>query len=142
MANQSTFPPRMVVCVGAVVLQNERALFIRQTYGTYKGRWSIPWGFSNDDNGFPEAPDKAVVREVLEEAGVTAVIQGFLGIQNDTPVINGKKEPWLYLLFQCQHQSGTPTPDGKETDAACYLSFSEMDAFSEEIEPFSKWLVN
>jgi ADP-ribose pyrophosphatase YjhB (NUDIX family) len=140
MSIQNTLPPRMVVCIGAVVLNNNRALFIRQTYGVYKGRWSIPWGFSDNDAGFPEAPDKAAVREVQEEAGITAVVTGFLGIQNDTNPINGQKEPWLYLLFQCQHQSGSPTADGKETDSATYLSLSEIASFTEEIEPFSLWL--
>ncbi len=133
-------PPKMVVCVGAVVLQQERVLFVRQTYGVYKGRWTIPWGFVCDEDGMPQSPDEAVLREVKEEAGVTAVITGLLGIQNDVNLTGVRDEPWLYVLFQCRHQNGIPTPDGQETDAAVYLSLAEMDSFTEEIEPFSNWL--
>ena len=133
-------PPKMVVCVGAVVLQNRRVLFVRQTYGAYNGRWTIPWGFVCDEDGMPEPPDVAALREVQEEAGVTAVITGLLGIQNDVHRTGNRDEPWLYVLFQCEHQHGVPTPDGSETDAAVYLSLAEMDSFTEEIEPFSNWL--
>ena len=133
-------PPKMVVCVGAVVLQGERALFVRQTYGVYKGRWSMPWGFACDEDGMPQPPDVAALNEVKEEAGITAVITGLLGIQNNIHQTGSRDEPWLYVLFQCRHQDGVPTPDGQETDDAKYLSLAEMDSFSEEIEPFSDWL--
>ena len=137
-------PPKMVVCVGAVVLQQDRVLFVRQTYGAYKGRWTIPWGFVCDEDGTPQPPDVAALREVREEAGVTAVITGLLGMQNDANRSGSRSgcrdEPWLYVLFQCRHLDGIPTPDGQETDAAVYLSLAEMDSFAEEIEPFSNWL--
>ncbi|KAA3661128.1 MAG: NUDIX hydrolase [Chloroflexi bacterium] len=133
-------PPKMVVCVGAVVLQQARVLLVRQTYGVYKGRWTIPWGFVCDEDGMPQPPDVAAVREVQEEAGVTAVITALLGIQNDIVRTGSRDEPWLYVLFQCRHQDGIPTPDGQETDAAVYLSLAEMDSFNGEIEPFSNWL--
>ena len=135
MSQTSNFLPKMVVCVGAVVLKEDKALFIRQTYGVYKGQWSIPWGFC-DDAGAPEAPEKVALREVKEEAGITAVSPQLLGIQND----RHQGEAWLYVLFQCQHRTGTPTPDGKETDAAIYLTLDQINSFSEIIEPFSKWL--
>ena len=131
-----SFPPRMVVCVGAVVLKENKVLFVRQTYGTYKGQWSIPWGFSNLDDGTPQAPHETAVRETLEEAGIIAEVDGLIGIQND--VVNG--EAWLYLLFLCHHVAGQPTPDNHETDAAVYLSLDEMETFPEVIEPLVKWL--
>ena len=131
-----SFPPKMVVCVGAVVIKDDKALFVRQTYGTYKGQWSIPWGFSNLEDGTPQAPHETAVRETLEEAGITAEVEGLIGIQND--VVNG--EAWLYLLFLCHHVNGEPTPDGYETDAAVYLSFDEMKTFPEQIEALSLWL--
>ncbi len=140
MSQTPPFPPKMVVCVGAVVLKEAKVLFIRQTYGVYKGRWSIPWGFCCDDDGVPEPPQVAALREVKEEAGITAVSPTLLGIQNDSQSTNGRDEAWLYILFQCQHHTGTPTPDGVETDAAAYLTLNEIDNFDEEIEPFSKWL--
>ncbi len=65
--NSTDWSPRMVVCVGAVVLQGERVLFVRQAQGhPLEGRWSIPWGIV--DPG--ESPDAAALRETREESGV------------------------------------------------------------------------
>lgn len=136
----SKLPPKMVVCVGAVVLRQQQALFVRQTYGYYNGQWSIPWGFVCDDDGHPQHPEVAAVNEVRAEAGITAVVEGLLGIQNNTHLTGERSEPWVYLLFQCRHQAGEPKPDGYETDAAAYLSPGEIINFSETIEPFSRWL--
>jgi hypothetical protein len=45
------------------------------------------------------------------------------------------------LLFLCQHVSGVPTDDGgHETDAAAYLSLTDLDNWTEPIDPFCSWL--
>ncbi|GAB4440763.1 MAG: hypothetical protein Kow00120_09020 [Anaerolineae bacterium] len=128
--------PCIVACVGAVVLRDARALFVRQTYGSLKGQWSIPWGYvQGDDAGDP--PDVAALRETREESGVTAQVEGLLGIQNHTTQAG---EPRVYFLFLCRHVSGEPTPDGYETDRAAYFSLEELDALEEPIDPFCAWL--
>ena len=108
---KSFFPPQITVCVGAVVLQRNKVLFVRQTYGGLKGRWSLPWGLVDGKNadGTLETPDTATIREIQEEAGIVAKVQGLLGIQNHSN--NGK--PQLYIVFLCQHFSGEPTPDNQ-----------------------------
>lgn len=127
------WPPRMVVCVGAVVLQGSRALFVRQAKGhSLEGQWSIPWGLV--DPG--ESPDTAALRETQEEGGIIAEMKGLLGIQNL------RKEGWLAIVFLCRHVSGVPTSDGGvETDRAAYFSPDEMEAFDEPFEPWCEWLV-
>lgn len=122
-----------VVCVGTVVLQGNRTLFVRQATGhPLEGQWSIPWGIL--DPG--ESPDAAALRETLEEGGVTARIEGLLGIQNL------RREGWAAIIFLCRHVSGVPVSDGGiETDAARYFSLEEMDAFDEPFEPWCEWLV-
>jgi ADP-ribose pyrophosphatase YjhB (NUDIX family) len=119
--------------VGTVVLQEERALFVRQARGhPLEGQWSIPWGLV--DPG--ESPDAAALRETLEEGGISASIEGLLGVQNL------RQEGWVAVLFLCRHVSGTPTPDGGvETDGARYFSLEEMDTFDEPFEPWCEWLV-
>jgi ADP-ribose pyrophosphatase YjhB (NUDIX family) len=123
-----------VVCVGTVVLQGERALFVRQAKGhPLEGLWSIPWGIL--DPG--ESPDAAALRETLEEGGVAATAVGLLGVQNL------RQEGWVAIIFLCRHVSGMPTPDGGiETDGAAYFSLEEMDAFDEPFEPWCEWLVH
>ena len=43
MTNENAWPPKMAVCVGTVVLKDDKVLLIRQAKGTsLEGRWSIP----------------------------------------------------------------------------------------------------
>ena len=75
-SNVSAWPPTMVVCVGAVVLRGEHVLLVRQAEGhSLAGQWSIPWGFV--DPG--EFPHEAALREIYEESGINAEIEGLLG---------------------------------------------------------------
>jgi len=129
----SSASPATVICVGTVILQGERALFVRQAKGhPLEGQWSIPWGIP--DPG--ESPDAAALRETLEEGGITAATDGLLGMQNL------RREGWVAIIFLCLHVSGAPTSDGGiETDGAAYFSLEEMDAFDEPFEPWCEWLV-
>ncbi len=125
------FPPRKVVCVGAVVLRGEKVLFIRQAAGqSLAGKWSIPWGFVETD----EAPEDAALRETLEESGVSASIVGFLGFQN----LN--QTGWIGMIFLCRHESGEPQADGVETDDARYLGVDELDALGNAALTWCAWL--
>ncbi len=119
--------PRMSVAVGAVVRRGGRVLIVRQTYGWMKGQWGLPTGFV--DRG--ERPDAAAVREVREEAGIVAALEGLAGIA----LVDWEGDPQLYLAFRCRHVEGEPVPDGVENDRATFLSPAEMDAFEEPIEP-------
>ena len=123
-----------VVCVGAVVRRADRVLLVRQSQGhSLEGQWTIPWG----QIGNGESPTTAVLREISEEAGVLAQVEGLLGIQ-ELP------EPWLGmigLLFLCAHEDGEPVPDQRETDAAQYVAADQLETMSDTIEPLSAWLV-
>lgn len=135
----SDFPPRITVCVGAVVLQKDKVLFVRQAYGSEKGQWSIPWGFveGNKPDGSLEPPNIAAIRETQEEAGVIAEVEGLLGIQNQR---RRQGQLQVNLLYLCRHVSGEPTPDNRETDKAAYFSLDEMNTLDEPFLEFCKWL--
>ncbi len=126
------WPPRHVICAGMVVVQKGRVLLIRQAPGTsLAGQWSIPWGLVDEG----ETADKAAVRETLEEGGITANIQGLLGIHYVS---------WRFataIIFLGHHISGIPTADHIETDAAVYFSQDDLAALDEPIEPWTEWLV-
>jgi len=128
-----------MLCVGAVVLRGEKVLFVRQTYGKLRGKWSLPWGFVDGigPNGCPEPPDEAAIRETDEEAGVAARVEGLLGIQNHG---TGEGKLGLYILYLCHHVSGEPTPDHHETDRAAYFSLDEMASFDEPFDEFCAWI--
>ncbi len=139
VAKQKDFiPPRITLCVGAVVLRDNQVLFVRQTYGGLKGKWSLPWGFVDGikTDGSLEPPELAAIREIREEAGVVAEVEGLLGIQNHCH----EGEPRLYLLFLCRHIRGEPIPDNHETDKAGYFSLDGMERFNESFDEFCEWL--
>lgn len=128
----STWPPRLVVCTGAVVLNGDCALFIRQAQGhSLAGQYSIPWGLVEPD----ETPHEAALRETREEAGIDAEVMGLIGLQ----ILHDPG--WLALIFLCRHLGGTPKPDGVETDQATYYSLDELLTFPYPIEPWCRWLV-
>ncbi len=123
-----------VVCVGAVVRKKGSVLLVRQSPGhSLESQWTIPWG--QIDRG--ESPTTAVLREITEEASVTARVEGLLGVQ-ELP------EPWLGMigiLFLCTHVDGRPDPDNRETDAAQYFDADQLDSIADSLEPLSAWLV-
>ena len=118
--------------MGAVVLLDDRVLFIRQAPGhSLEGQWSIPWGIVEPG----ESPAEAAARESHEEAGVDVRVEGLLGIQ-DLP-----ESGWLAIAFLCRYRYGEPTPDGRETDDARFLTRAEIERLEEPFEPWCKWLV-
>ena len=122
-----------VVCVGGIVRKGTGLLLVRQSSGhSLEGQWTIPWGAIEPG----ESPTDAVVREIREESGIIAEVDGLVGLQ-ELP------EPWLGMigiLFLCRHTAGNPVPDMRETDAARYFDADELARLHEPIEPLSKWL--
>jgi len=126
--------PETVVCIGAIVKKESRVLLVRQAAGhSLAGQWTIPWG--RLERG--ESAAAAALREVMEESGVVAKVEGLLGVQE----LPSRWQGWLAIVYQCQHVSGEAVPDGRETDAARYFSEEELDSLVEPIEPWSEWLV-
>jgi ADP-ribose pyrophosphatase YjhB (NUDIX family) len=130
-----------VVCVGAVVLDGDRVLLVRQSPGhSLAGQWTIPWGRLEPG----ESPMAAAVRETLEEGGIASTVQGLLGVQE----LPAPWEGWLALIYLCRPAASdvaaptgsSPNPQDPEADAAAYLSLAEVAEWPEPIEPLSAWL--
>ncbi|WP_420640605.1 NUDIX domain-containing protein [Candidatus Leptofilum sp.] len=130
----SDWPPKKVVCVGTIVRKENKVLWIRQAKGaSLAGQWSIPWGIVEAN----EQPEEAALRETLEEGGIAAAIDGFIGYQNFT------WQGMIGLIYLCHHVEGVPTSDGHETDQAGYFSLAELEALQLQapIDPWCLWLV-
>ena len=124
-------PPKLFVCVGSVVLNDDQVLFIRQAKGeSLETQWSIPWGFVDSN----ETPEEAAIRETLEESGIHAKVVGFLGFQN-LP-----QTGWIGLVFLCHHLGGIPKADNIETDKAVYFSKDELLNLDQPVEQWCKWI--
>lgn len=123
-----------VVCVGALVVKDGALLGVRQARGhSLQGQWTIPWGRLGDG----ESPSRAAIREVKEEGGITASVDGLLGVQELPDPWDG----WIAMVYLCRHQQGQPHPDNHETDAARYLTLEQLNALDEPIEPWSEWIM-
>jgi len=101
-----------------VVLHQERVLLVRLTYSRQAGRYMLPGGYV--DPG--ETIDQAVVREVREETGVDAAVDGLIGVR--ARVEDGVSN--TYCLFQLRYVGGTPRPHGRENDDVRWFSLAEL----------------
>jgi 8-oxo-dGTP diphosphatase len=66
---------RPEVCVGAVVIDDDRLLLIRRGRGPAAGEWSLPGGRVE----FGETMVEALVREVQEETALEVVVGDYIG---------------------------------------------------------------
>ena len=107
--------------VGGAVVRDGRLLFVRRASRRGRGNWQVPGGFIEPD----ETIEEAVVREVAEEAGVEAEVEGVLGVRSRYDEDSGNS---LYVVLLLRGITAEPKPDGHEVDQAVYLSLEEIRA--------------
>lgn len=105
--------------VGGAVVHDGRLLLVRRASRRGRGNWQVPGGFVEPD----ETVEQAVVREVEEEAGVTAEVEGIIGLRNRCAQDVGNS---LYIVLLLRPLSGEPKPDGREVDRAAYFDLGEI----------------
>lgn len=114
--------------VTAVVFKDESVLLVRRSD---TGDWTPVTGII--DPG--EHPATAAVREVEEEANVTASVERLVRVGVTNPVVypNGDQSQYLDLVFRLRFESGTPFPaDGENTEAA-WFALDALPALSEDM---------
>lgn len=119
-----------VGAAGAVV-DGERVLLVRKTYGISKGMWALPGGFVQHD----ELLDAAAAREVLEETGVEAEVLSLIAVRTRYEPEGGA----VFVIFRMKAIGGELCPDGTEIDAVRYFSAAELRELGErEIFPLTR----
>ncbi|MBM7661412.1 ADP-ribose pyrophosphatase YjhB (NUDIX family) [Bacillus mesophilus] len=88
---------------GLVVNSAGEWLVVKKKYGGLKGKWSIPAGFVEEN----ETVDQAVIREVLEETGISCQVQGILGIRSG--VIKDKISDNMIIFSLKMNDDGVQT---------------------------------
>jgi mutator protein MutT len=131
------YPDRPFVSVGALVIDNGRALLIRRGKEPLKGEWSVPGGAVE----IGETLASAVKRELREETGLEAEVGDVIGVFDRIyPDATGRTEYHYVLVdFLCRRTGGEARPAG-DVDAAEWLSRAEIEAL-EPIQAFLKALI-
>lgn len=105
--------------VGGAVVRDGRLLLVRRASRRGHGNWQVPGGFIEPQ----ETIEEAVVREVAEEAGVAAEVEGVLGVRSRVDPESGNS---LYIVLLLRGLGGDPKPDDHEVDRAGYFRLDEI----------------
>jgi len=118
--------------VGGVVLCGHKALLVRRALGGHVGAWAIPGGFIERD----ETIDVAVQREVFEEAGVKAEIEGLIAVRSRVT----DTENSAYFIFLLRTTEDKAQADGFEVDEARFFTMAEVQALP-QLQALSRLVV-
>lgn len=114
--------------VAGVVIRDGKVLLARHTYGAGKGLLIIPGGYIQQG----ETPEHAVVRELLEETGVTVEPTGVIGVRFNM-------HDW-YVAFRAEYISGEAHSDGDENSEVVWLEV-EKALTADDVPDLSKKLI-
>ena len=114
--------------VTGILLHEGRVLLARHTYGNGKGRLIVPGGYV--EHG--ETPQHALVREFLEETGITVEPENIIGIRFNV-------HDW-YIAFRAKYISGVPESDHDENSEVLWVDIEEA-LVREDVPDLTKKLI-
>jgi len=118
------YPEAPIVGVGAVVIDGEKVLLVRRGHEPLKGEWSLPGGALE----LGETLQQGVVREVLEETGLTvvptAIVEVFDRITQEE--VSGRiRYHYVLVDFVCRVTGGM-LHGGSDAEEARWVVREEM----------------
>ncbi len=114
--------PPVTVGAGAVVVRDNRILMVRTTYGWAAGRWVIPNGTQHPG----ESLQDCALRELREEAALTGQAGGIVAVRSLATAAGSD----TFVALAVAAAPGEPHPDGRETDAARFLTVADVEALA------------
>ena len=108
------YPDRPIVGVGAVIIENARALVVRRGTEPLKGEWSIPGGVLE----LGETLREGAAREALEETGLVVEAGEVLEVVDRIISDPDGKTRYHFVLvdFLCKRLSGDPRAGGDASE--------------------------
>jgi NADH pyrophosphatase NudC (nudix superfamily) len=103
------------------IVQNNRNewLVVKKTYGGLKGKWSFPAGFVEQG----ETIDEAIGREIFEETGIQAKVEGVIGIRSG--VINEVISDNM-VIFTLTAETNEITVQTSELEDAAFIHPNDL----------------
>ena len=120
------YPDRPIVGVGAVIVENGRALLVRRGTEPLKGEWSIPGGVVE----LGETLRAAASREAKEETGLEVEAGEVLEVVDRILRDPASKVQYHYVLvdFLCRRISGEPRA-GEDASELRWITAAELESF-------------
>ena len=118
--------------VSAVVVHDDGRLLLGRR--SDNGLWAVVSGILEPG----EQPAHAAVREVLEETGIVAVVEGLASVSSDSETVqydNGDCAQYLDLTFACRAVGGDPWVGDDESTAVGWFA---PDALPEPLASSSR----
>jgi ADP-ribose pyrophosphatase YjhB (NUDIX family) len=116
-------PNSIVVAVTAFVLREGQLLLIRRTDNDL---WALPGGAQD----FGEFIAETVVRETIEETGVTVEVTGMVGIYTNPAHLieysNGEVRQQFSICFRADYVAGEPTTSDESSEVR-WVPRDELD---------------
>ena len=118
------YPETPLVGVGAIIIENDRVVLVRRGHPPLEGKWSIPGGVLE----IGETLRKAVVREAVEETGLTIEPGELLGVfERVLPDEQGRfRYHYVLIDFLCHRLSGNLLA-GDDADEVRWFRQSELE---------------
>ncbi len=107
--------------VGAVVLNEARVLLVKRASGVKSGWWAIPGGYVESN----ETIDQAVRREVYEETGVRADVNGLVAVRNRIHESGNDNSAYFIFLMTTRETTFRLAPE--EVSDAGFFSVDEIN---------------
>jgi 8-oxo-dGTP diphosphatase len=114
--------PRPELCVGAVVIDDDRLLLIRRGHGPAAGEWSVPGGRVE----WGETLAEAVVRELQEETGIAGVCGELVGWVERL----GEEFHYVILDFRVVALESSQPVAGDDAVEAAWVPLGEVASLS------------
>jgi ADP-ribose pyrophosphatase YjhB (NUDIX family) len=118
------YPARPLLGVGAVVFRGDEVLLIERGKEPLKGWWTLPGGMVE----VGENLEAAVVREVMEETGLSVKPKGVAAIfERIMPDEDGRTEyHYVIIDYLCELEGGTLLA-ASDVAAAAWVKVDELD---------------
>jgi ADP-ribose pyrophosphatase YjhB (NUDIX family) len=129
--------------VYSLSIKDNKILLIKKARGPYTGQWDLPGGRLE----FGEKPLDGLVREVMEETGLTIEKSELLDVLSHTVFYEtetGEKREMhhigiIYKTILNSTKNLKTNPDGHDSAGACWLELSELK--ESEVSPFVRHII-